>query len=334
MNDDFIKKRHKKFKTPKRIIFNIVERVTKENPAQKQRIIGGYDNEVYSIKTEQGNEFIIRINRFGGVGFYNEAWAMKECRKSGVPVPKIFFLGNVEIDGKSYEVMLIERLKGRPLSKVYKKLSPEELNKLLEQAGEMLGKIHSVKVGGFYRRHKDGTWDFPTWDKFMDSTIRERNAEEQYILNAGFTEGQFASMIEMLEFYKTNYPCHQPVLNHGDFLPEHIFVDDGKKISGVIDFGMIEGNTPIHDFAYLNFEGPELNLEALKKGYPDKSLFDQEFDLKINLHKLALQMGHLTHNVKIGDQKQAKSIACRLNNTLRFLKTRFVSDRYKPKRCR
>ncbi len=237
-----------------------------------------------------------------------------------MPVPKIFFLDDVQIGDSTCEVMLTDKFEGRPLGDFIKTLATEELEAILEQASRILCKIHSIKVGGFYRRHTDGSWDFPDWNKYTDSVIHGRSAEKQHVLATGFTESEFDYMIDMLKRYKVEYPCHQPVLNHGDYLPEHIFAIDKKKIFGIIDFGMIEGNTPIHDFAFLDFERPDINISMVKKGYADESLFDDSFDIKLNMHKLALQIGHMAHNVKIGDPKQAKWIAGRLRSTVETLK--------------
>lgn len=53
-------------------------------------------------------------------------------------------------------------------------------------------------------------------------------------------------MIDMIKRYRDEFPCRQPVLNHGDYLPGHIFVDEALRITGVIDFGMYEGSPPAH----------------------------------------------------------------------------------------
>ncbi len=93
------------------------------------------------------------------------------------------------------------------------------------------------------------------------------------------------------------------------------------KISGIIDFGMFQGAPPIHDIAYLNFEEPNLDLEAIKQGYGDEEIFDKDFDLQLNMYKLMLQMGHLAHNVKIGDTIQAQTISSELKKTLALLRS-------------
>jgi aminoglycoside phosphotransferase (APT) family kinase protein len=65
--------------------------------------------------------------------------------------------------------------------------------------------------------------------------------------------------------------------SHGDYVPEHIFLDEELHISTLIDFGMFLGHHPIHDFAFYNPEPPTLRLHALKEGYGDHEMFRDRF---------------------------------------------------------
>lgn len=51
-----------------------------------------------------------------------------------------------------------------------------------------------------------------------------------------FGDGGFGSPEELLEWLRDNKPNEEPVLTHGDYSLENIFVNDGK-ISGFIDLG-------------------------------------------------------------------------------------------------
>ncbi|NIP26422.1 MAG: aminoglycoside phosphotransferase family protein, partial [Phycisphaerae bacterium] len=156
--------------------------------------------------------------------------------------------------------MVQRKLPGTALSDRQKSLTQQELQAVFRQAGEILSKIHSIKVNGFYKRQADGSWDFATWQKVMISALKDRAAEKTFILASGFSEIEFNVMLGLLKKYKDEFACDQPVLCHGDFLPDHIFVDDHLVISGIIDFGEFQGGPPIHDFARLSFEHPEINL--------------------------------------------------------------------------
>lgn len=174
-----------------------------------------------------------------------------------------------------------------------------------------------MEVDGFYRRHLEGRWDFATWNAVMDSAIHDRTKERGFILSAGFTEVEFDFMIDMIKRYRDEFPCRQPVLNHGDYLPGHIFVDEALRITGVIDFGMYEGAPPAHDFAYMN---GRIELAPVIEGYGDQSSINGSFQVRMRLHQVALGMGHVAHNMMIGNTPSAELSAQRLRHAMTGLR--------------
>lgn len=314
-----MQKRHENYITPESVVFSLVKKTTRKEPLEREKIVRGYDNEVYLVRTKGGEDLIVRIKRFGEVSFQQEAWAMTQCREADVPVPDLFLVDKISLDNQNLEVMITSRVNGQPLDICLKNLSSDDLRKTLIRAGEVLGKIHSIKVGGFYLLREEGRWDFSDWESVMNSTITNRSKEKDLILSAGFTDTDFDFMIQMLEKYKKDFSNQTPVLNHGDYLPEHIFVNDDLQISGVIDFGSSQGASPVHDFAYFNFEEPSLDLESLKEGYGNKTLFDDSFNMQLNLEKLALEMGHLAHSKRVGDTNRTKIIAKELDKTIKII---------------
>ena len=320
IKNKFLEERHKKFETPEAIIFYLVKKATGLKPIEKKKFVRGYANECYGVKTENGKEFIIRINQFGGAEFEQEAWAINKCKSKGIPVTRVLLVEKIKSKNKEMEVMVQSKVSGQQLEKIKRKLSKKELANILFQAGEILNKIHGIKVKGFYRRHKGGRWDFPTWTKVMDSAIKDRSAEKKYLLREGFNEKDFNFMVEMIKKLKKDFPCKQPVLCHGDYLPEHIFVDDNLKISGIIDFGIYRGDAPIHDFAMFSLDEPNIDLNLLKKGYKNKKLFGKNFEKELALHKLTLQIGNLADCSMSEDMKQTKFHARELKKTVDKLK--------------
>ena len=287
---------------PKAVVFNLVKRAVESDPVEIEGAARGYDNEVYFVKTIDGNVFVVRVKRFGEVSFRQEAWAMERCRETGVPVPKIFLVDEVSFGGRRMEVMVQSKVLGKSLSEIQKRLSKEEFIEILRRVGEVLGRIHSVKVYGFWRRLDSGRWSLVGWERYMRSIIRDRSSERRYILSAGFSQEDFDFMIDMLWKYREEFPCDQPVLCHGDLLPEHIFVnvEEDFEITGVIDFGEFQGAPNIHDFDVLSFECPTFDLLPLLEGYPYRECLNDDFEMRLNLHKLALLMGYLAHHMKIG----------------------------------
>lgn len=307
---------HTQFQTPRELIFDLVQKATGKSPTDLTKIIKGYDSEVYSIKTESGERYIAKIRHYGEVSYEEEEWAIDLCSKEGVPVPTILLRDTIDIKGKEHEVMVQEELSGKPLAEVRSNLSEHEMNTVLENAGAILSKIHSIHVSGFYHWDQNDNWDFKTWKDLTDSLIKSRRSEKSLILKAGITETEFKRAMQAMVEYQTDFSCEQPVFCHGDYLPEHIFVDDDLNITGILDFGMYEGSHPIHDFAFISFEAPGINLDAIKSGYTNKGLFEDRFDRRLLLHKIALQLGHLAHAVIENMMPEMKFDLMRLKDSL------------------
>jgi aminoglycoside phosphotransferase (APT) family kinase protein len=321
MVNEIINKRHAAYQTPAAVIFELVKRATGQDAVHREKIVRGYDNEVYTIQTRQNQNFIVRISRFGNTGFRQEAWAMEKCRAVGVPVPEIALIDTIEIDGQQVEMMLQRKLPGTSLAEIRLKLTPDEFRQILQQAGAILSKIHSIKVDGFYKMNADGIWDFPDWKAITASARRNRRNEKPFILQAGFCEAEFDMMMHIMEYKKFDVEHRQPVLCHADFLLEHIFVDERLTISGIIDFGEFQGGLPIHDFAIFSFEHPEINLDWLKAGYADQALFDEYFTTRLLVYKLGLQIGYLTYYVQTGNTPEILFTANGLRDILENLST-------------
>ena len=298
MSDEFIQKRHEAFSAPEVLVFELVKKSTGANPVNRKKIIQGNDNEVYRIATEQGKNFIVRIKHFGEVTLQQEAWAMEQCRNVGVPVADILTLDTITLPDGEREIMVCSEVPGKSLDILETELKPEDWAKVVEEAGRILRKIHSIKVGGFYHRHKNGGWDFDTWEKVMTSALDGRRSEREIILSAGFSNQEIDFMLETIKIYAEEFPCDQPVLCHGDYWQEHIFSTPDLKISGVIDFGEYQGGPPVTDFAQGE-ESSWFDFELFKQGYDDPALFDGRFPRRLEMQRLGMGMGYLAHHLRI-----------------------------------
>jgi aminoglycoside phosphotransferase (APT) family kinase protein len=317
---EYLEQRHWGFDAPEQLVFRMVARATGEKPVSRAKVVRGNDNEVYLVATGAGADYVVRIRRSGEVGFAAEAWAIEECRKAGVPVAQVHLVGWEEHDGEQLEFMVQSRLPGRPLDEVGPELSEREWGEILLQAGQVLGKVHSVGVGGFYHRDPDGNWDFADWQGIMDSTVRDRSREEEWILGAGFAEEEFSQMIRLIERYREEFDCQQPVLCHGDFLPEHILVNDDLQICGVVDFGMYQGNHPIQDLAVIAMAETKMDLTKVLAGHPQRGRLSDRFEVRLHLHRLTLEMGFLAHHLRIQHYPEIESNRRSLRSTFDHLR--------------
>lgn len=318
MSDEFIKAKHEKFNAPESLVFELVQKSTSEKPISRTKIIQGNDNEVYKVATRAGKNFYVRIKHFGSVSLTQEAWAMGQCRDAGVPVPEVFLINKITLPEGEREVMVASEAAGKPLDILERELSLDDWRKVTENAGRTLRKIHSVKVDGFYHRHNDGSWDIPSWERLMELAGKDRAAERSLLKSVGFNDNEFDFMLKMLAAYAKEFPCDQPVLCHGDYLPSHIFATRDLKISSVIDFGEFQGGPPIIDFSQ-DTEGNWFDLEIFKAGYDDPELFDHRFARRLEMQNLATRMGYLAHHVRINHTDEIPGNVTALRGSLDIL---------------
>jgi Ser/Thr protein kinase RdoA (MazF antagonist) len=158
----------------------------------------------------------------------------------------------------------------------------------------VLGLIHSVAVEGFWKRQADGSWDLPDWASVMESTLRDRDTERRFILQAGFGEEDCDEMMRLLHRYQDEFECPRPVFCHCDYLLEHILGDDDLRVSGVVDCGDFCGDHPIRDLAIVH-EAEEMDLAAILRGYSADWVRGDQFEVRLYLHRLALDMGYLAY---------------------------------------
>ena len=317
MPTDSIKQRHDAYQTSEQTIFDLVKRATGQQSTAREKIVRGYDSEVYLVHTRHGGDVVVRIRHHGGAHFAEEAWAITQCREVGVPAPEVLFVETISIDELPREVMVQRRVPGRALSEIERDLTTEQRTAVWRQAGAALGAIHSIRVGGFYKLNPDGSWDFPNWKSVAERSIVDRAAEKPLLVQASFRADEVDQLLQMLTAGQALIVDAQPVLCHGDFLPKHLFVDDDLNVCGVIDFGEFQGGGPIVDFAILSMSCPDVDLAWLQSGYGNPKLFDDTFAARLRVTKLGMQIGYLAHYIQQGNAQEAAPLIAGLREVLK-----------------
>ena len=298
MTTPLMQQRHDAYQTAETFILNLVTEATGQQAVSREKITQGYDNEVYRVCTDQSEVFVVRIRRYGGAAFEQEAWAIDQCRQVGVPVPEIYLVTSQVIEDQACEVMVQSKVPGRALSTIQSKLQPDDLARIWAQVGEALSLMHRIQVGGFYQRHADGQWDFPTWETIVQAAQRDRMAELPLLMMAELTAEEIDTLAAILNDWPAALTDPQPVLCHGDLGPNHLFVDSALKLTGIIDFGEFQGGQPILDFAILAMHCPEVDLAWIQQGYVNQALFDSSFPARLVHNQITLQIGYLAHYIR------------------------------------
>lgn len=247
--------------------------------SEVERAKGGLINDVFFVKAG-GEELVLRVSPNEGPGhpgFEGERWALEECSKAGIPVPKVVGFGQIKASlPKPCQYLLITKIPGEPLlSSLPKKiayfLNPEEkerLKDLVEEAGGVLKKVHQIRPRGFGNLGVGGEGTYSTWREFLEGKYKTDNLVGYLTGRRLITKKTGEKLKKVLTSEKNRLELASPALLHGDFYYDHIFVHEGK-ISGTIDFEDCLGGDPLWDLARWElYEELGVNLKNAK------SLFD------------------------------------------------------------
>lgn len=317
-SEEFRRDLHASFGVPADDVAAVVTKATGRPMVSLRRIVRGQDCEVYRAATDSDDEVVIRIKRFGEEGsLADEAWAMDQARRAGAPVPEVLLVDRLTSAGADLPVMVLAVAEGQALTD-RAGLTAAERHAALARAGEVLARINGIEVPGFWRPGPGGEW-MRDWAALMTGFIADREAERDLVCAMGFGAAEFDRMIAWLHTYADEFPCRRPVLCHGDFTSEHIFVDRRLHVSAIIDFGMYCGGPSISDLAYLRYAMPQPDLAAILAGYGVTANDDDDFWRRLDLHALGLAIGNLASEVTVGNTAAARESADSLATILRGL---------------
>lgn len=280
---------HTKWVTPDEIIQEIVKEGTGKQIAFKQRIIAGEANEVYNITLGNNKNVILRISKSAYPNFLQEKWAIEKVKTLGVPTPKILLIKHFTIDGKEKSACLMDKVDGEPLERGkinFDKLDLRLKKKLINQAGEILSKIHSVETQGFGWIIGEGKAEQETSDALIDGLLNKHELFEKMAEEEALSKDIVTKALDIIRGFKGLYSKVKPHLNHGDYSHKHFMVK-GDRIVAILDWGGVRSDTPVYDFAWWDYWfGEYIPTEWLREGYSNKELFDNNFDDFLHLLRL------------------------------------------------
>jgi len=226
------------------------------------RIQEGYVNEVYSALNGD-KEVIVRIAR-GRNAYPVEIWAYDKFRSLGIPCPNLISYQEHPIKTK-HPTVIMEKVAGHALNQT--ELSPESESKIYHEVGEILAKVHKIKIQGFgFLIFQEGklVGDYKTPRKHWESQDTAKHL--QYLLQKSLvTESEFQTINDI---YKTilETEVQESVFVYNDLHKAHIFTD-GERVTGVIDVGNSFSGDPRYDIACTLFFLDQNESSAFKEGY-------------------------------------------------------------------
>lgn len=249
---------------------------------------GGHQSDVYLVTvTVDGEtyEVVVKFQPEADIPFEVEPKLHEYvANRTDVPVPRILvFKRNPEPDIRPY--FITERVHGENLAEAFPQLSPEERERVLRQAGEMLGDMHSeIGFTAFGRLdfHDDrlivSEWN-GNWRNYFGDLTRAHVDRLDETPFADIEDRAWDAIEPALSVVPEE---GVPRLVHDDFRPANLLFEpeDDQPISAVLDWQDV--------LAAL----PEYNLAQTEFLFIDSSVRDHEMQATL---RDAFHSGYLEH---------------------------------------
>lgn len=284
--NDYLKSLHNNAGIGKEWLDKICREATGAGLVEIKRIVAGEVNEVYDVKNINNKNIIVRISKKDKSEFVHEDWAMKKVKTISVPVANNLLIKDLETENGNISVCVQEKIEGSPLERgsvnIFS-MNSKDKERIVVEAGEILAKIHSVKIDGFGDLDVNGKAKYSEFNKLF---LEDCQNSKEYLKVAGeigMSQDKMNTILKLIADRVDIFKNDESVLNHGDFGPKH-FMYDNNKIIGILDWGQAQGNIKEGDLVWWDYwYGDSLPLEWLIKGYGLKTIDIEKVEImKLN----------------------------------------------------
>jgi aminoglycoside phosphotransferase (APT) family kinase protein len=267
------------------------------------------DREVHDVVTASGARLVIRGEAEESIGLDQEAWFLAQARQAGVPAPEVLWLGTVDTPTDARTVMVQTAAEGVALAGILPGMFAGQRRSAAASLGATIARLHSVGVGGFYRRHADGRFDYAELAALQAADLADRVDDLRVLAEAGLTSAQVCRAEDLLPEAVAARGGGPAALCHCDLRPDHVFVTTGENaaviVAGLIDFGDAAGGRPLDDVAMLCRNWPDMDRAALAAGYGPAAFWD-DHGRRLALGQLRLLIGFAAYDLRTGQPALAQ----------------------------
>ena len=217
----------------------------------KKNNVGHSSVDVYEVKTSEGNNAILKIQRLSTRNDLSEEFKRIDWLQNKFRVPKIYYYKEFH----DIKYLLMEKIEG---------VSAHKYDDFAYLIGKKLKEFHSIDINGCI---------------FKQNNIENlmKNALDNIdVIYSQIKEESNMTKEQLIEFIKSNAPTDK-VLVHGDYSLPNVLIN-GKGEVGVIDLGDVSISSKYFDFYYLvkslKRNKKEEKLDELLKGYGIDKLDD------------------------------------------------------------
>lgn len=268
------------------VIKDIVSECLHLSEFKIERVLSGVSTYVYRIEFVE-EILYLRILPEHNMSFAVEVHLLNLLRQRNVQVPEvIYFAHDYEAIGMS--IMIVKEIVGYNIENCP---SAEQYENILYHAGKQLAVINQLPVVGYgwivrgSNQHKHVLQGEKLL--FQDHIYEHLDSDLIVLSENVLLRDVILSIRTILENGRTLMLRHQSHLIHGDFDDSHIFAHQGK-FTGIIDFGEIQGNSPLYDLGHYKLHDGQsyLGYPSLAKGYNEVRRLSYDDHIEIDLWAL------------------------------------------------
>lgn len=206
-----------------------------------RRLPQGMSNAVFEVELGDGTRLVARVSPSGTKRYAIERALMDRVRNVGVRCPAVYAV----VDGRDYDVMVLEHIEGVRLSEA------REAESMAAACAEVLATIHAVAMEGFGNLEPTGRGASDSLEQwFVD------DSEPRFRVASAAVDAEGRAVIETiwseLDAARSSLRDSAGSLAHGDFSPANILVDSGR-VTGVVDWESAKAGPPGFDFGWWDW---------------------------------------------------------------------------------
>ena len=270
-------------------------------------LAGGEFSRAFAFDTPEG-AFVIRVSASPHAPevFAKDDWAFRHFASPQLPIPRVVARG----EERGLHFAISERVAGERIEVIPPAKRPILYPALLDTLDAIVAADVS-STRGYGPWSVDGNGEAASWRDFLGAIIENR-AEGYYqdwhaLFRDSFLERDLFDALYRRMMWLADFCPEERRLLHCDLHFDNILCD-GRRITGVIDWGNAGYGDPLYDVAWFG------RVNALGETFVDPALLDARYGASINYgeriacYEFALGLDDLRFYAKTGRREQYEAI--------------------------
>lgn len=216
----------------------ILETALNEQVKCIKRFTTGSEHYVYDVKTKSDKDLVVRIGRENARKIFSGAVYWHGILKTkGIPLPKLFFS---EVNKKFFDfpVIIMERLKGQDLERVFPQLTSDQKRKLAQEIYTIQTKVASLPPAqgfGYATSYEDSNLKV-SWQSLLENQLERTKYRT---IQTGIFDLTYYTQVEKLVFENKKYfSTIKPIAFLDDTTTKNVIIYKGA-LSGIVDIDYV-----------------------------------------------------------------------------------------------